>query len=196
MSYSTLYGITSDLHGAEIANYHNSWLFCPAIWRFLELKYHTDSVIGFFGTDGSKQINDIMNKGESISEQICWELSNQQVFCSKDKDFVANCIDKFIEVAKYTDNYDVERFNTIAADTRKLDTSKYKFFVFKNTSVDDGVEIWFHRWDEETEEQIDCSLLDSDYFRNELVEIDQDNECVMRFIPPDEFKNTYKQYIQ
>lgn len=195
MSCSTLYGITSDLHGAEIANYHNSWLFCPAIWRFLELKYHTDSIIGFPETDGSKQINDIMNKGENISEQICWELSNQQAFCSKDKDFVANCIDKFIEVAQYIDNYDVERFNTIAADIRKLDTSKYKFFVFKNTSVDDGVEIWFRRRDEESEEYIECSLLDSDYFRNELVEIDQTNNCVSRFIPPEEFKETYKQYM-
>ena len=196
MSCSTLYGITSDLHGAEIANYHNSWLFCPAIWRFLESKYHTDNVISFFGTDGSKQINDIMNKGENLAEQICWELSNQQVFCSADKDFVADCIDKFIDVAQYIGNYDIERFNTIAADIRKIDASKYKFFVFKNTSVDDGVEIWFRRWDEEAEEYIECSLLDSDYFRNELVEIDQDNECVMRFIPPDEFKNTYKQYIQ
>ena len=116
MSHSTLYGITKDFLGVEISEYHNSFLFGPAIWRFLELKYHTSSVSGFTFTEGEKQINAIMNKGENFAEQICWELSNQQVFSIADKDLVADCIDKFIEVAQFVGNYDVDRFHAVAAD--------------------------------------------------------------------------------
>jgi hypothetical protein len=195
MSHSTLYGITSDLHGAELNNYHNAWLFCPAIWQFLELKYRTGSVIGFSITEGEKQLNKIMNKGENIVEQICWELSNQQVFCTKDKDFVADCIEKFMRTAQLEGTVYEDRFRLVAADVRNIDTSKYKFFVFKNISVDNWVENWFLRYDAELDTAVDCSLLDSDYFRNELVEIDQTNNCVSRFIPPEEFKETYKQYM-
>lgn len=195
MSYSTLYGITSDLHGVELNNYHNAWLFCPAIWQFLELKYHTGSVIGFSITEGEKQLNKIMNKGENPAEQICWELSNQQVFCTKDKDFVADCIEKFMKTAQLEGTVYEDRFRLVAADIRNIDTSKYKFFVFKNISVDNWVENWFLRYDAELDTAVDCSLLDSDYFRNELVEIDQTNNCVSRFIPPEEFKETYKQYM-
>jgi hypothetical protein len=195
MSHSTLYGITSDLHGAELNNYHNAWLFCPAIWQFLELKYRTGSVIGFSITEGEKQLNKIMNKGENIVEQICWELSNQQVFCTKDKDFVADCIEKFMKEAQLEGTVYEDRFRLVAADIRNIDTSKYNFFVFKNISVDNWVENWFLRYDAELDTAVDCSLLDSDYFRNELVEIDQTNNCVSRFIPPEEFKETYKQYM-
>jgi hypothetical protein len=195
MSHSTLYGITSDLHGAELNNYHNAWLFCPAIWQFLELKYRTGSVIGFSITEGEKQLNKIMNKGENIVEQICWELSNQQVFCTKDKDFVADCIEKFMKEAQLEGTVYEDRFRLVAADIRNIDTSKYKFFVFKNISVDNWVENWFLRYDAELDTAVDCSLLDIDYFRNELVEIDQTNNCVSRFIPPEEFKETYKQYM-
>lgn len=193
MSYSTLYGITSDLRGVELSHYHNSWLFGPAIWGFLETKYHTDGVIGFTGTDGQKQLNDIMNKGENLSEQICWELSNQQVFCTKDKELVAECIDNFIYVASLVGTYDVEIFHKVATDIRNLDESEYPFFVFKNTSVDDAVESWFYKSSDD--ELVDCSLLESPYFENELVVIDRTNKCVDRFINPDEFKMTYKQYM-
>lgn len=191
MSHSTLYGITKDFHGVEISEYHNSFLFGPAIWRFLELKYHTSSVSGFTFTEGEKQINAIMNKGENFAEQICWELSNQQVFSIADKDLVADCIDKFIEVAQFVGNYDVDRFHTVAADIRNMDKHKYKFFVFKNTDVDDEVANWFYTCGEEPTK---CSMLDSDYFKNELVVIDPINHHVHRFMPFDEFKSTYEQY--
>lgn len=195
MSYSTLYGITENLYGETVSDYKNSWTFSPAIWGFLEQKYHTQSIIGFHGHEGCKEINTIMNKGENLVEQICWELSNQQVFCVKDKDFVADCIDKFIDVARLINDYDVERFNTIANDIRRLDTSKYKFFVFKNTSVDDAVENWFYKYDEDEADYCDCCLLDSNYFENELVVIGQINKCVTKFVTPQEFKSMYKLYI-
>lgn len=194
MSCSTLYGITSNLYGVEISNYQNSWAFSPAIWGFLAQKYHTQDVIGFHGHEGWKEINTIMNKGENFIEQICWELSNQQVFCVKDKDFVADCIDKFIDVARLINNYDVERFNTIANDIRNLNISEHKFFVFKNTSVDDVVENWFYKYDEDEEDYCDCCLSDSNYFKNELVVIDQTNKCVVEFVSPDEFKSKHIQY--
>ena len=193
MSHSTLYGITENLYGETVSDYRNSWTFSPAIWGFLEQKYHTHSMIGFHGHEGCKEINTIMNKGENLVEQICWELSNQQVFCVKDKDFVADCIDKFIDVARLINDYDVERFNTVANDIRGLDTSKYKFFVFKNTSVDDTVENWFYK--QADDDFSDCNLLESNYFENELIVIDQINKCVTKFVTPQEFKSMYRQYI-
>lgn len=197
MSYSTLYGITADLHGEQITDYRNSWLFSPAIWGFLAQKYNTQDVIGFHGRDGWKAINNIMNQGKNFIEQICWEVSNQQIFSIKDKNIVADCIDEFINVAKSNADYSVERFNTIAKDIRELDASQYKFFVLKNTSVDDTVENWFYKYcdDEIIEDSyIECSLLDSDHFENELIVIDQSIKHIVEFVSPDDFKKTYMQY--
>ena len=111
----------------------------------------------------------------------------------KDKNFVADCIDEFINNALLIDDYDVERFNTIANDIRTLDTLKYKFFVFKNTSVDDEVENWFYK---QTDGDFsNCCLLESNYFENELIVIDQINKCIIKFVTPKEFKSMYRQYI-
>ncbi|MDR1769645.1 MAG: hypothetical protein LBS02_03260 [Hungatella sp.] len=50
---------------------------------------------------------------------------------------------------------------------------EFPYFVFKNTSVDDGVESWFRRYDEETDEYIDRALSEIDNVIVEFVLVEE-----------------------
>jgi hypothetical protein len=203
MSYSSLYGIKKDYTGERIKEYNNSWLFSPIVMEILPDKYLPEELVtpyGFkkriiFGMDGGKlwkQTNEKINNCDNTSDRICWEMSNQQIFFAKDKKCIADNIRKFV-----TDNdkYDkskedglsslkrdhiIERFNEIANDIESLNEEIYLFFVFKNTSCDDGVERWFSRYNEDIDECEDNSIKDIDEFVAEFVVIN--NNKITEFI--------------
>lgn len=81
----------------------------------------------------------------------------------------------------------VERFNEIADSILELDESKYPFFVFKNTSCDDGVERWFEKYDDKRDEYVERSVKDNvDNFYAEFVVIE--NGEIVKFISNKNFE--------
>lgn len=186
MSYSSLYGIKKNYVGEELYEYRNSWLFSPIVWCVLSDKYlprrygMVQSVIGSNGNEVWSKINNIMNNSDNTSDRVCWEMTNQQIFYTKDKECVASNILKFVEQNKGYDKHKednisplerehiIERFNEIANDILSLDENEYPYFVFKNTSVDDNVERWFYDYNED-DEYIDKSLKDWNEFVAEFV---------------------------
>lgn len=205
MSCSSLYGIKADYTGEILCEYKNSWWFSPVVWSVLSDKTlpkvmgYIQSVIGIHGADVWKKINTKMNNSTNTSDRICWELSNQQIFFAKDKQLISDNIRKFVKQNTDYDKSDedglsalerkhiVERFNEIADSILELDESKYPFFVFKNTSCDDGVERWFERYDDKQDEYLECSMKDNiDNFYAEFVIIE--NGEIVKFISNREFK--------
>lgn len=194
MSCSSLYGIKKDYTGEELYEYRNSWLFSPIVMGVLPEKYiphkiqtpygFKKSIIGMGGQEIWKKTNSKINNCDNTPDRICWEMSNQQIFFTKDKECIADSIRKFVEQNKDYNKSDednlsslerehiIERFNEIADDILGLDENEYPYFVFKNTSVDDNVEYWFSHFDEETDEYTDKSIKDWDKFLAEFVVIE------------------------
>lgn len=194
MSCSSLYGIKKDYTGEELYEYRNSWLFSPIVMGILPEKYipyeiqtpygFKKSIIGMGGQEIWKKTNNKINNCDNTPDRICWEMSNQQIFFTKDKECIANSIRKFVEQNKGYDKSDednlsslerehiIERFNEIADDIIGLDEKEYPYFVLKNTSVDDGVSFWFSDYDEEKDEYTDKSIKDWDKFLAEFVVIE------------------------
>lgn len=188
MSHSSLYGIKKNYVGEVLCEYRNSWWFSPVIWDTLSDKYlprdlygYIQSVIGRHGKEVWMQINSIMNSSNNTTDRICWEMSNSQIFFTKDKECIVDNVHKFIEQNKGYGKYRgdilsflerehiIERFHQIADDILTLDENEYPYFVFKNTSVDDDVEYWFYEYNKELGEYIDKSLKDWSEFISEFV---------------------------
>ena len=210
MSCSSLYGIKKDFTGEEIAEYRNSWWFTPIVRGVLPEKYvpslvftpygFKNSIIGLQGNEIWKATNDCVNKCNSTADRVCWELSNQQIFFSKDKVCIANAIRQFLADNKSYDKSDedgicilerehiIERFQEIANDIENLDETEYEYFVFKNTSCDDNVEYWFSKRDEETGEYVSRPISEiKDEFIAEFVVIV--NDSIKEFIDNRKFFN-------
>lgn len=169
MSYSSLWGIDSKWSGKQLTEYHNSWLFCPIVWNVLLCKYIKPEERTDFGhvctnymswaelcasaatrARRFQMLNERINNSSSQSDRVLWELSNLSVFNAKDKDFVAECIERFVENNMVSDpeyqecDHIIERFRKIAGDIKNL-PKRVKYFVVKGTSCDDNVEFWFYR---------------------------------------------------
>lgn len=192
MSSSSIYGIRKDYTGEEILEYKNSWCFSPIIWSVLPDKYIHDyiqtpygykkGIIGMDGNDVWTRTNKAINRCDNTPDRICWEMSNQQIFHTSDKQIISNSIMQFL---KQNDTYDVseednipvlkrehiiERFTEIANDILSIDENEFPYFVFKNTTVDDGVERWFEKYDEESDEYVSCAMSENtDDFYAEFV---------------------------
>ena len=166
MSSSYLFVINKKFKGKALREYADSWLYSPVVWTILEDKYLKPNKDGSkpcvllpFGVRNAwAEINTEMNSSENTEERVCWELSNQNVFYTKDKDVVADSITSFIgnhkdygqssiETGEKSDplraGHIIARFSKIATDIKNLNENKYPYFVLKNTSCDDGVEYWF-----------------------------------------------------
>ena len=194
MSCSSLYLIKKDFTGEVLADYKNSWLFSPMVWSVLCDKYiprdiqtpygYKKSIITDFDGKLFDKLNNKMNCSENTPDRVCWEMSNQQIFFTKDKECIAESIKKFAEQNKQYDKSEednispmerehiMERFNEIAEHILEIDESEYPYFVFKNSSVDDGVEYWFRKYDEETEDCLQKSLDEWDKIIAEFVVIE------------------------
>lgn len=204
MSSSSLWGIGKNFVGEELVLYKNSWLFSPVVWDVLSEKYCPLDVMTPYGfkkhiirdRDLWLKVNNELNESLITSDRVCWELSNQQVFFTKDKQLVADSIRTFAKqnkkVVKEDDgsylleaDHILERFNEIAATIEALDENKYPYFVFKNTSVDDTVECWFRSYDEEKDEYTVKSLKEWDKIITEFVVIKEG--MIVDFIGNTEF---------
>lgn len=201
MSCSSMYGIKKDYSGEKIADFKNSWLFSPVVWDVLSEKYlpklwgFTQSVIS--SPDAFKQVNNIMNNSKNLYERICWEFSNQQIFFTKDKQYVIDAVNEFLDknseykkdeedgIAVLKREHIVERWHEIRDTIDGLDEEEYPYFVFKCTSCDDSVERWFSKYNEETEEYDECTLKDNTDFCAEFVVI---TDGVIQFISNVKFK--------
>ncbi|WP_405101582.1 hypothetical protein [Oceanobacillus sp. FSL H7-0719] len=192
MSSSSLWLMDEQYNGVIDREYHNSWWFSPVVWDVLLDKYmhneiqtpygYKKSLIGFGGEGLDVKLNDIMNKSDNFSDRVCWELSNQQVFFTKDKKEISQAIKDFannntdyhisdegISVLAY--EHITERFYDIANHIALIDEEKYPYFIFKNTSVDDNVEFWFEKYNEENDEYNPSPLSVLDRYVTEFVVI-------------------------
>ena len=113
MSCSSLYGIKHDYTGEIVYEYKNSWWFSPIVWSVLSDKTiprdfmgYVQSIIGLHGQEVWKKINTKMNNSDNTPDRICWEMSNQQIFFTKDKECIADSIRKFVEQNKDYDKSD------------------------------------------------------------------------------------------
>lgn len=160
MSYSSLFGIKKDYVGEELYKYGNSWLFSPVVWDVLSYKYIPSDMISPYGyhkhliicsDDIWDKLNNKINNCNNTPDRICWEMSQQQIFFTKDKEIIVDSIYKFVKQNKAIESevgiernsleeeHIIERFNDIANNILSLDEDEYPYFVFKNTSVDDVV---------------------------------------------------------
>lgn len=192
MSSSSLWLIDKEFNGVVGSEYKNSWWFSPIVWDVLLDKYmyneiqtpygYKKSLIGTGGRELGVKLNNIINNCNNLSDRICWELTNQQVFFTKDKEVIAQGIKNFVvnnkqfhisdEGVSYLEYEHIkERFNSIANDILEINHELYPYFVFKNTSVDDSVEYWFEHYDEETDEYRSKSLKEWDKVITEFVSI-------------------------
>lgn len=177
MSHSSLYGIDKDYKGNVIEEFRNSWLFAPIVWDVLAEKYIPPRKLISHGfkrniihdTSLWNEVNNEINNCDNAADRICWEFSGQQVFFTKDKSCVANAIRDFINqnnnycrdtednVPVLEREHIIERFEKIASAIELLPEDT-PYFVMKNTSVDDSVERWFEKYDDEQQEYVESSL--------------------------------------
>lgn len=163
MSYTSLWIIDKNWSGTEHRKYPNSWLMPPTVWDVLMQKYidtnERDGAVSYIAWTHSgcsdkeryerwALLNSRINNTENQIDRIMWELAGLSVFSSKDKEFVASCIDDFvrenqiINIQLQTPPV-IQRFFAIANDIRSLPRN-VKYFVIHPNSVDDSVEWWFH----------------------------------------------------
>lgn len=203
MSSSSLYGITKDYKGEEIFDYKNSWLFSPVVWdvlsdKLLPRKYGRIQHIIGGGREVWKNINNILNNSDFLTDRVLWELSNQMIFKTKDKNIVVDCIRDFLKVNSKYDKSDednisvlkrdhiIKRWNEIATDIENLNEEEFPFFVFKNTSCDDSVESWFIKYNEESDEYEEQGLNECQDSVTEFVIIE--NGSIVDYISNTEYK--------
>jgi hypothetical protein len=192
MSRSSLWVMDKDYKGYEAIEFGNSWLFSPIVWGVLLDKYMHQEIQTSYGYKKSLimngdelnvPLNQKVNNCKSTPDRVCWELSNQQVFFTKDKQTVAIAIREFAEQnANYDRNSNgvfplkqehiIERFKIIADEILKLDETETPYFIFKNTSCDDGVEYWFSKYNEQEGEYEVSSLIDVEKRVTEFVFIE------------------------
>lgn len=187
MSCSSLWGMNKEFLGEELIEFRNSWLFSPIVWNVLFEKYLPEEVEGRFGKQSymgaatidntmDGRLNDKINNSSVVQDRILWEMSQQQVFFTKDKELVVQAVNHFLEINKsFTEDIGShihDRFHEVALEISELDEKEYPYFIFKNTSVDDNVEYWFRKLDEEEEEYIPQSLKEVDKPVTEFVLIE------------------------
>ena len=195
MSCSSLWVMDKEYNGSVEAEFQNSWYFSPIVWDILLDKYMHDEIQTPYGykksfmSDNSlfPKLNEIINNCNCMPDRICWEMSNQQVFFTKNKEVICNSIKDFIKI---NSNYDkdkednisplerehiIERFNEIADEILQLNENESPYFIFKNTSCDDNVEYWFSKYDENEREYNSISLKEQSKRVTEFVIINGDD---------------------
>lgn len=170
MSSSSLYGITIDGEGVELEEYRNSWLYAPQLWQYLFDALYTEAIKAkkfgpyhhYMQPDVMKEMYDEMMKWDNSPEQIAYFITMEYVFFAKDIPHVAKAIRDMIPKLNLSEDHShiAERFEEMAKDIEAIDIVKYPYFVFKNTSVDDGVERWFRMYDEEEDDYREVNIFD------------------------------------
>lgn len=197
MSESSIYGITKEFKGELTVDFANSWLYGPMIWDILLDKYMHREIqtpygykksLTIHGKELFSPLNNKVNNCDCFPDRICWEMSNQQIFFTRDRDKISKAIREFVDINKRY-NKDTEehipalerehiakRFLDIADAISEINADDYEFFVFKNTSCDDGVEYWFSEYSEELEEYIPKPISEATEYIAEFVKICNENK--------------------
>jgi len=191
MSRSSLWVMNEKYEGKRVLEFSNSWLFSPIVWEVLLDKYMHNEIQTPYGYKKSLilnheltvPLNEKINSCNRLPDRICWEMSNQQTFFTRDKEMVAQNIRDFITLNEDFDmdskglcplkgEHIISRFNEIADSILCLNEGEAPYFIFKCTSCDDGVEFWFSRYDEEEDKYRRRSLDEVDKHVTEFVMID------------------------
>lgn len=194
MSRSSLWVMDKEYKGYEVIEFRDSWLFSPIIWGVLADKYIPHLIVTPYGFKKSvisdpslfRPLNDKINNCKCTPDRICWEMSNQQIFFTKDKQFVADAILQFVkDNTRYserilTKDHIKNRFIEVANSILELNENEYPYFIFKNTSCDDNVERWFSDYNEEEDEYKTINLSQQKKLVAEFVVIE--NNKIDRFI--------------
>lgn len=198
MSSSSLWVMDKNFNGCEVANFYNSWLVTPVSWDILLNKYlptfeeRNFMSASMFDDKLFGKLNTKINNSDIQEDRVLWEMGNQQVFFTKDKEFIANSLKSFLTInsklATKLGEHIHERFVEVVNEILNIDIEKYPYFIFKNTSCDDGVEYWFKKYDEEEGDYSDRSLRYLEKSVTEFVIIEKDK--IVSFIGNlDYFKN-------
>ena len=192
MSSSSLWIMDKEFKGEEIQEFSNSWCFSPIVLDILFKEYLHNGVNvdktfiteSMFNRSVHGELNNLINCATNQEDRVLWELANQQVFFTKDKEFIAKAIKNFLQnhptLSLGLGQHIVERFVEVANEILNIDENEYPNFVFKNTSCDDGVENWFEKYNEDLDEYENGSLKDIKEIVCEFVIIE--NENVKNFI--------------
>ena len=186
MSYASIYGIRSYLTAVEVKQYHDSWFFLSQIDIVLGAKYLNikDTYKMMLSLSDQRNLERKVSKAKIIEDCILRLLEHQQIFFTKDKEFIADCIQRFFmkNVRYYhPDNTDlIEFYNELRRDILDLDENEYPYFVFNVTSVSDTIHNLFFRYDDDTFEYIPVSLKEKD---EEIVDfVCIENGTIKKFI--------------
>ena len=168
MSYASIYGIRSDFTAVEVKQYHDSWFFLSQIDIVLGGKYLNikDTHKMMLSLRDQRKLECKVSKAKITEDYILRLLEHQQIFFTKDKEFIADCIQRFfMENVRYyhPDNTDlIEFYNGLRRDILDLDETKYPYFIFNASSVSDTIHNLFFRYDDDTFEYIPVSLKEKD----------------------------------
>ena len=173
MSSSSIYGIRKDYTGEEILEYRNSWRFSPIIWSVLPDKYIHDyiqtpfgfkkGIIGMDGNDVWTRTNKSINECNNTPDRVCWEMSNQQIFHTSDKQIISNSIMQFL---KQNDTYDVSEEDNIPVLKREHIIERFTEIANDILSIDENE----FPYDEESDEYVSCAMSENtDDFYAEFV---------------------------
>lgn len=206
MSQSSIWVMDKNFYGSELVGFGNSWLFTPIVCNALyhkyipEKRFYINKIESNFITDVTvdknlyNKLNKLINNTSCQCDKVCWELSNQQIFFTKDKEFIANSIENFANDKEYSkelnypeEKHIYERFYEIAKAIREIDETEYPYFIFKNTSVDDNVERWFEKYDKNKKDYTKMSLKELDEYVADFIVIQYDK--ITDFIPNIDYFN-------
>ncbi|ADO59918.2 hypothetical protein [Paenibacillus polymyxa] len=170
MSYSSLWAMNANLDGVEIREFQNPWLLSPIAWDILYEKYLPNEIDGEYGKksfrlasrldhDLFNRFSDIIYNCDNQEDRVIWEFSKQQIFFTKDKNFIAESLQQFIAnnpvIAKDVSDH---RFKEVAYEVLNLNQEKHPYFVFKNSSIINDVVCWFESFNAQSEEYTPRSL--------------------------------------
>lgn len=181
MSCSSIWVMDEDFRGKKALEFQNAHLSFPIIMTVIYHKYlpkrvrYINDEKAFFILDDSyyEQVHDIslhqelkiaVEDSNSTVDNAVWDFINGTIFFTKDKDFLAENLEKFLEsnLSEISDygEYVLIRFKEMIETIKNLDT-KHKAFVFKANSVDSYIENWFEQYNEDEDEYKEVSLRES-----------------------------------
>lgn len=140
INYASMYGIKSNFTVEELKQYKNSWFFLSQIDIILGGKYLNikDTHKMMLSLSDLRKLERKVSKAKITEDCILWLLEHQQIFFTKDKEFIADCIQKFLmgNIRYYhPDNSNlIEFYNEIRRDILKLDENEHPYFAFNITS--------------------------------------------------------------
>ncbi|WP_413515851.1 hypothetical protein [Carnobacterium maltaromaticum] len=202
MSKSSLWIVDKEYKGSEIFYYQNSWLLTPVAGQILFEKYLPEKVITSYGkmsflaivgsgNGAFNELNKRINESAVLEDRIIWELIMQQTFRIQDKGVVSSALKNFLTINNYSENGEAEhivkRFEEVAGNIEQLDVDNVQFFIFKNTSTDDGVESIFQKFDENLEEYVSLKFNEIEEFYSEIVIIEEGK--ISGFVKNNEYFN-------